>query len=413
MGKLAIYGGEPIRDKPLPHMHPGSAMMDEGEVNAAVEVIRSGSLFRYYGPKFLNKTKEFEKKFSEYIGSKNVLAVSSGTAALHVALKAIGVEPGDEVILPASTWVACPSAVHLSGGMPIVAEVDETLTLDPQDVREKITDKTKAIMAVHIRGGSCNMDPILKIAKKYDIMVIEDCAQAMGGSYKGKKLGSMGDIAMFSFQLNKGITAGEGGTIVTDNDEYYQRSVMFHDSGSLYFHGSGSLYREDFGVAPIVGTNYRANELQAAILSCQLGKVDQIVNRMRKNQQKIKNGISDIKDITFRKLSSSDGDTGVCLVFFVQTAELARKFSKALRSENLYVSSGGYPNPIYDPNVSDGHVYTQWKHILGEDRANESKCPKTIDLLSRAVHLDISPLLSNRDIQSIIAGIHKITDGFR
>jgi 8-amino-3,8-dideoxy-alpha-D-manno-octulosonate transaminase len=393
---------KPIRKKPLPPMYPGATMINKNEINAVLKVLKSQSLFRYYGPKFLSITSKFEETLAKYIGVKHALAVSSGTAALHCALTAIGIKPGDEVIIPAYAWVACPSTVVLCGGKPVVANINKTLTLDPKDVEAKITSKTKAIMAVHMRGMACDMDEIMEIAEKHNLIVIEDCAQADGGNYKGKKLGSMGNIGTFSFQLLKIITAGEGGAVVTNNKELYEKSVMFHDSGAIY-------RPQKFTIEPIAGTNYRITELQSAILLQQLKKIDKLIDKMRKNQEKIKKGISDIKDIEFREAPSQDADTGVCLVFYLPNAEKAREFDKALRTENIYTSSGGYPSPIYVPERNDGHVCIHWKHLLGSD-FDETKYSESLELLGRAIHLDVSPLLSNKDIESIINGIHKVAE---
>lgn len=389
-----------IRKKPLPPMYPGATIINKNEINTVLKVLKSQSLFRYYGPKFLNVTSKFEKILAKYIGVKYALAVSSGTAALHCALAAIGIKPGDEVIIPAYAWVACPSTIVLCGGKPVVANIDKTLTLDPKDIEAKITSKTKAIMAVHMRGMACNMDEIMKIAEDHNLIVIEDCAQASGGSYKGKKLGSMGNIGTFSFQLNKIISAGEGGAVVTNNNELYERSIMLHDSGAIY-------RPQKFAIEPIAGTNYRITELQSVILLHQLRKIDRIINKMRKNQEKIKKGISDIKDIEFREAPSIDADTGVCLVFYLPNAEKTREFDKALRAENIYTSSGGYPSPIYVPGRIDGHICIYWKHLLGKE-FDESKYAESLELLSRAIHIDISPLLNNKDIESIINGVHKV-----
>src|SRR5208337_4289633 len=205
---LALYGGKPVRSEPLPVMHPGSSQIDEAEINAVLEVLKSQSLYRFYGPKFMNITGKFEKEFREYLGVKYALAVSSGTAALHCTLVGLGVGHGDEVILPTYGWVACPDAIAASGATPVLANVDESLTLDPADVEAKITNRTKAILAVHIRGVTCDLDALSKIAKKYQVLLVEDVAQCGGGTYHGKKLGSIGDAGSFSFQLNKMISAG-------------------------------------------------------------------------------------------------------------------------------------------------------------------------------------------------------------
>ena len=194
--KLALYGGKPVRDKPLPPMFPGATFIDAEEEK---EVLKAQSLFRYYGPKFLGKTEKFEKAFADYIGVKHALAVSSGTGALCTALVAVGVGPGDEVIIPGFSWIMDAMAVLFLRAIPVIAEIDETLSVDPEDLERKISDKTKAVIAVHMRGFQCDMNRIRKVATEHGVKVVEGVAQACGGSYKGRKLGSIGDVAAFSF----------------------------------------------------------------------------------------------------------------------------------------------------------------------------------------------------------------------
>jgi len=401
--KLALYGGKPIRETPLPPMYPGATFIGDEEIRAVEKVLRSQSLFRYYGPKFLDLTSSFEKAFGEYLDAKYVLGVNAGASALHCALLGVGVEPGDEVIIPTYGWVSCPCAVVACGARPVLANVDESLTLDPQDLEDKISDKTKAIMAVHIRGVGCDMDPIMKVANEYQVRVVEDCAQAAGGSYRGKKLGTMGDAGIFSFQLNKIISVGEGGALSTNDLTVYERAWLFHDAGAPY-------RKRKTSVEPIPGVNYRMTELTAAVMIEQLKKIDKVIGLMRKQKDKIKSGISDIDAIEFRKLPDPKGDTAVCLVFYLPTAEKAQEFEKALHAENIYTVSGGYPPVIYNPESFDGHVFVHWKYIFkGLDRVLH-KYSRSLDIMNRAVHLDVSPLLTDDDVGTIIEGVHKVAE---
>ncbi len=399
--KLAINGGSPVRKSPLPPMHPGATFIGEAEQKAVKRVLESQSLFRYYGPNFLNITSMFERSLSSYLGVKHVLGVNSGTSALHCALVGAGIGPGDEVIIPTYTWVSCPSAVVATGARPVLANIDKSLTLDPKDVEDKISERTKAIMTVHIRGVGCDLDPFIKIAHKYGLTIIEDTAQAAGGTYHGRKLGSIGDVGIYSFQLNKILSAGEGGAVATNDSIIYERATMFHDTGAPYRMKTSNT---EF----IPGVNYRMTEITAAIMHEQLKKIDEIISTMRKNKGKIKDAISDIEGIEFRHLPDPEGDTAVCLVFYLPTAEKAREFQRALHAENIYVSSGEYPPVIYDPENFDGHVFIQWKHIFKNIDKVLNKYSQTLDILSRAVHLDISPLFSDEDIDSVIEGVHKV-----
>ncbi len=403
---LALYGGSPVRDKPLPVMHPGATYFDDAETNAVLEVLKAQSPYRFYGPRFLNVSGKFEAEFREYVGTRYSLALTSGTAALHTALVALGVGRGDEVIIPTYAWVACPSAVVAAGATPVLADVDESLTLDPADVRRRITNRTKAIMAVHIRGVPADLDKLAAIASEYQILLLEDVAQCGGGSYHGKKLGSIGEAGSFSFQLNKVISAGEGGAIATNEQEIFERALMFHDTGTPY---RGLEEKElRYSIKPFPGVNYRANEISSAILRIQLSKLDTIVAKIRQTKGKIKKGISGVSGIQFRKLPDPEGEIGVGLVFFTETREKAMLFKDALMAENIRTPSGSYPGVVYEPGRQDGHVFMHWGHLLpGVERVSDHYS-QSLDLLGRAVHIDISPLDGEQEINDIIEGVRKV-----
>ena len=273
-----------------------------------------------------------------------------------------------------------------------------------------------------MRGVGCRMNEIMKIAKDHGLTVIEDNAQSCGGEYNGKKLGSIGDIGMFSFQLNKIITAGEGGAIITNNKSLFERCIMIHDIASLR---EGPKVWWKFETEPIMGLNYRMGEIPAAILIEQLHKLDKVLDSARKNKEKIKKGISDIEDIEFRDVPDPKGDTGISLMFFLPTAEKAQQFAEALRAENI--DGPGYGTHVaYIPEKPDWHVYAYWYPLLqkrtftkegcpftcpyykGRIEYSEDMCPNTLNLLSRTVHMDVSPLLTEEDIDSIIEGVHKV-----
>ncbi|MDA4113712.1 MAG: DegT/DnrJ/EryC1/StrS family aminotransferase [Thaumarchaeota archaeon] len=389
-------------------MHPGAGYVGKEEIDAVVSILKAKSMYRFYGPNFQNVTGQFEQDLTGYFGRKYALALTSGTAALHTVLVGMGIGPGDEVIIPTYSWVSCPDAVVAAGATPVLADVDDSLTLDPADVERRITNRTKAIMAVHIRGTPCDLDGLLRVSKDYGIDLLEDVAQAAGATYKGKKLGTYGRAASYSFQLNKMISAGEGGAILTDDKLVYQRSVMFHDVGTPYRAWEDKSLKFDF--EPFPGVNYRMNEISAAILKEQLKKIDWIIKDIKKNKAKIKKGISDIDTITFRRINDP-GEAGISLVFFTQKAEQALLFKKALRAENIWTTSGSYPGVVYDPQINDGHVFMHWGHIFKGIQRVSKRYQASLDLMSRAVHLDISPLLSDADIEDIITAVHKVADG--
>jgi len=403
--KLAVNGGRPVRKVPLGVMHPGATYYDKKEVDAVDEVLKMKSPYRFYGPHFLNITGKFENEFAKYLGTKNALAVSSGTAALHTALVALGAGPGREVILPTYGWVSCPSAIAATWAKPVLANIDDSLTLDPEDVKKRITPKTKAIMAVHIRGSVCDLDALSKVAKDAGVILLEDAAQCGGGSYHGKKVGTIGEIGSFSFQLNKMITAGEGGAVVTDNDEFYQRAVMFHDCGTPY--RGLSEKGAHFTVKPFPGVNYRANEMASAVLRVQLKKMDGIVARTRRNKKRVVKGISGVSGLTLRRENDPDGEIAVALFMFVKDAKKAQEFRDALMAENIKRPSGAYPGVGYQPGKDDGHVFPHWGHLVSLDEAGRTYQP-SLDLLGRAVHLDISPMDTDNDLDDMVEGITKV-----
>ena len=407
-GELALYGGKPVREGPLPVMHPGGTAIGEEEIRAVTEVLKSQSLYRFYGPDFKDITGSFESELARYEGRRYALALTSGTAALHTALVGLKVRPGDEVILPTYAWVACPDAVVAARGIPVLADIDDSMTIDPRDVERRITKRTRAIMAVHARGVPCDLTSLRKIAQSHSIPLVEDVAQGAGATYKGRKLGSYGEVGTFSFQLNKMITAGEGGALVADSRETYERCVMFHDIGTPYRQFSGQGVK--FEIEPFPGVNYRMNEITAAILREQLKKMDGVVRRVRERNARVKKGIAGIRGIKFRRSNDEEGESGISLVFFVETAVKARLFKDALIAENIRTTSGGYPTVVYDPRVIDGHTFMHWGHIVKDLKKNIREHSQSLDLMTRAVHLDISPLLTDSDVDDMVDAVKKVSD---
>jgi len=252
-----------------------------------VECVRTGWISSK--GKFVN---QFEEKFAEYIGVKHAIAVSSGTAALHLALAALDIQPGDEVIMPTFTMIACANAAKYLGAKPVLVDSEiSTWNIDPNKIEEKITKKTKAIMVVHIYGHPADMDPIIKIAKKYNLYVVEDAAEAHGAEYKGKKVGGIGDVGCFSFYANKIITTGEGGMVTTNDDEIAEKVRKLRDQGY-----NPSLRK--WLVHDIVGYNYRLTNLQAAIGLAQLERIEVFINRHRENAHYYNSLLKDIPGIT-------------------------------------------------------------------------------------------------------------------
>ena len=405
----------PIKQRPNPPMYPGGMEIGAEEEAAVLEALRNKRLFRYYGPNpGPSKVEELEAAFAAHMGAQRALAVTSGTAALICGLQGIGVGPGDEVIVPAYTWIASASAVAAVGGIPIPADVDDTLTLDPADVERRITPSKRATMPAHMRGAPCRMDELMALARAHGLKVIEDTAQADGASCRGRRLGSIGDAGCFSLQFNKIITAGEGGMMLTSDEEVWKRAVMFHDV-------IGGL-RNNFPADEIIwGINFRMPELLAAVAGVQLRRLDGLLAAMQARKQMLKAGLEPIakqKGITFREIVDPAGDAAVALIFFMPAASDAQRAAEALQAENIGAGV------LYRPDRSDYHIYAHWTPILEqrawtpdggpwrwakrEIRYRPDDCPRTLDLLGRAVHMDISPLLTNEDIEETLEGLSKV-----
>jgi len=411
--KLAINGGIPVRKKPLPPEYPGGMVIGKEEKTEILEVIEAKSPYRYYGPHPLAKVKTFEREFAEKMGTRYALAVSSGTAALKVALAALGVGPGDEVIIPAVTFLACVGATVMSRAIPVFAEVDKSLTLDPDDFAAKITKRTKVVMPVHLQGVPCKMDEIITIAKRCGIKVLEDCAQSCGASYGGRKVGSIGNVGIFSLQFNKIITSGEGGVVVTNDTKIYERAVRAHDHGVIR-PSTGQIlgvYQKD----AFISENYRMGEIAGAMARAQLRKLNQIITTLRSYKKQIKDAISDIKNVEFRQIPDEKGQVGFTIVFYLPNGEKAHKFIKALNAENIgaYQLYGGdpvyaYPQVLNQRTVTKDRCPFNCLFSSAKIKYRMGMCPKSEDLLSRSVWIPISILLTPNDIKDIIKAIRKV-----
>ena len=262
---------------------PGMELIGEEEKKELLEVIEGGWLNRYGSldnPNFKAKVYTLEKEFAGYMGTKYALGVPSGTIALLAALSGLGIGPGDEVIVPAYTFIATVSSVIYARAIPILCEIDESLNMDPNDLERKITSRTRAIIPVHMLGNPCRMDEIMAVAKKHNLIVIEDVAQACGGSYHGKKLGSIGQAGIYSFNIFKTITSGDGGMVVTDDEAIYKRFFAFHDQGHLPLRQGVEV-----GHRTIIGLDFRMNEVTGAVALAQLRKLDKIIAILRENKR--------------------------------------------------------------------------------------------------------------------------------
>ncbi|HTY24454.1 MAG TPA: DegT/DnrJ/EryC1/StrS family aminotransferase [Desulfomonilaceae bacterium] len=333
---------------------PGYEWMGQAEKEQADEVLDTGILFRYEFKnerKGIYKVKEFEDKFAQYTGAAYAQAVTSGTTALRASLAALGVRPGAEVITQGFTFVATFEAIIESGAVPVPAEIDETLNMDPADFEKKITDKTKAVIPVHMLGSPARIQEIIEIARKHNIAVIEDTAQAIGAAVGGKKLGTWGDFGTFSFDFYKTVTTGEGGMVVTNDRDLYVRISEYCDHGHDHNPDVGrALEGRNF-----LGMNYRMGELQGAVGIAQLGKVDDMIQRQQENQRLIRETLESIQGITMRALPEGGKDSYTHVCFALPDADKARGFHKSLTQKGL--------SAIYFRD-NFWHFLSNWEHLI-------------------------------------------------
>ena len=424
--RLAIEGGEPVRTSPLPLEFPGVHHMDEEEVEAVVRVLRSRSLFRYYGIEPQREVEQFEADFARFVGVKHALAVSSGTGALHVALAALGVGPGREVIVPAYLWVAVASAVVNSGAIPVLADIDDTFCLDAAKLRQYISRKTAGIILIHMSGAAGNAPAVREIAREKGVFLLEDCAQCAGGKIEGQSVGTFGDIAIFSFQMNKNMTAGEGGCVVTNDPRLYNRAFACHDLG--YARDEDGRLQFDDPALCLWGRGYRLDELRAAVLRVQLRKLPAIVERMRSSKYRIREALAEFPQVQLRKIVDTAGDTGCFLITTYPDAQVAARINAALRAEGIVTWPQGISNilmtqwglhlyynipSLVQRTSIDGRGFP-WNLPenagLGGHYA-KGTCPAADDLFGRSMLLPIPSCLSQQDEDDIIAGFRKVLRG--
>jgi 8-amino-3,8-dideoxy-alpha-D-manno-octulosonate transaminase len=343
----------------------GAELIGKEEIKEVMDVLGTGIFARYGFDKERAgfwKVRDFEKAFAKYSGVDYALGVTSGSAALKVALTALDVGPGDEVICPAFTFMATYEAVLEVGAIPVMADIDETLNLDPDDIPNKITPRTKAVIPVHMCGAPARIDTIVKVARKHKLLVLEDTAQALGASFKGKKLGTFGNMGSFSFDHYKTITTGEGGMVVTDDVNLYHRAEWYHDHG----HDHLSTVSRALDGRTILGFNYRMNELQGALGLAQLKKLEKVLAAQRKNKAMVKDFLAVVPGIGFRLVPDPAGDSATFLAFNLPEEKQTRAFQKALKEEGLDTT-------LYKDNF--WHYVPNWEHFLAKSTANSKKQP--------------------------------------
>jgi len=396
--KPAILGGRPVRQTPIPH----GPVIGDDDVEAVVSVLRSGKLSSLSNP----IVEEFEEAFAKYVGTKYAVAVNSGTAALHTALQAMGVGPGDEVVVPPYTFVATATSVLHANAIPIFADVQlSTYNLDPESFKKRVTERTKVVIPVHLFGQPADMEPIMEIARERGLMVLEDAAQAHGAEYKGRKVGKIGDAGIFSFYESKNMTTGEGGMIVTDDERIAERAKLIRQHGEPYWY----YYVE-------LGYNYRMSAMEAALGLSQLKKLDKFNEARITNASRYNRELSKIDGIIVPRAPN-----GVKHVYHVYAPrflgdELGLSpslLSKALAAEGINLRPI-YPRALYlDPLFQEKRVrprgcpYT-CPYYGKEVSYNPGLCPNVELLTQQVFSLPISPALTDQDIDDVITAVNKI-----
>lgn len=389
---------------------PGYEWLGETEKEQVNEVLDTGILFRYEFDnvrKGVYKVQQFEEQFAKYTGAVYAHAVTSGSAALKVALAALGVGPGDEVITQGFTFIATFEAIIEAGAAPVPAEIDETLNMDPEDFEKKITEKTKAVIPVHMLGSPARIQEIIQIARKYDIKVIEDTAQALGAAVGGKKLGTWGDMGTFSFDFYKTLTTGEGGMVITNDRDLYVRASEYADHGHDHNPEVGrALEGRNF-----LGFNYRMNEMQGAVGLGQLSKLEDMIERQYENQKLIREALDSFDIITLRELPENGKDSYTHICFFLPDAEKASAFHRIITAKGV--------SAIYFKN-NFWHFLPNWEHLIErktawpgpypfggplygkEIRYSKDMLPQSSEILSRLVTMPVLLQMDEDMIRKIV-----------
>lgn len=395
---------------------PGFEIFGEEEKRQVNEVLDSGVLFRYEFADQRNgvyKVRSFEEQFGAYTGSGYAQAVTSGTAALKVALKALGVGPGDEVITQGFTFVATWEAILEVGAIPVFCEIDATLNMDPVDLKKKLSGKTACIVPVHMMGSAARIEAIVSIARQAGVPVLEDTAQSAGGHIGGKYLGTFGDCGTFSFDSVKTMTTGEGGMIITDDEALWRGMSEYQDHGHDHAVNPGGRGGEG---RSFIGFNYRMMEIQGAIGIAQLAKLNSMITAQKKNKDRLKEAVSQIPGVEFREQVDPAGDTATFLCFTLADKEQRKNVNKVLRNHGAGAICWA---------ENSWHFYPRWEHLLGSATQTRSGWPFTepggrrriiydplalpasVALLERTLSFPIAINMSEKRFQEMETAIRK------
>ncbi len=405
----------------LPYEWPGSYFIGEEEIDAVTKVLLARSPFRFYGHDLLHNADQVEDFYRERLGRKHAVVVNSGTAALSVALAAADVGPGDEVLMPGYLWVACLSGVIRAGGIPRLVDIDDTFTMDPDDLERKISSRTKAVLLVHMSGACGDVERIVNICQRHNVVLIEDTAQANGASFHGKPLGSFGDMAIFSFQYNKNVTSGEGGLVVSDRDDLGNRAWAYHDMG----YSRNEQGRVDpNGPVQTWGQGSHMSEVSAAMLLAQVRKLELITGTMRRHNQQLYAGFAQIPGAKPRRIIDPSGDSGPFVLITWPTAEICQKLVDATRAAGVRPGPKGIGNirmtdwgmHIYYNNISliekkpvnsAGRPWSDPLNAWAKDiDYHQGLLPQMDDLIARTCLIPVAPQLTPEGCEKIIKVYH-------
>jgi len=388
--KLAIEGGKPVRETLLPYGHQ---WVDKADIETVVQVLRSAWLTT--GPKIT----EFEKTFAKFVGARYAIAVSNGTAALHAAMYAIGIKPGDEVIVPAMTFAATANCVVFQGGSPVFVDVDaETLLIDPDQVKVKITPRTRAVIAVDYTGQPCDYDVLREIADRHGLTLVADACHALGATYKGRPVGSLADLNVFSFHPVKHITTGEGGMITTDNSDFAEQMRIFRNHGITTDYRQREKQESWFYEMVDLGYNYRITDIQCALGLSQLQKLSSWVKRRQEIAQKYNAAFVEfpaVRSLGVRADVSHAYHLYVVRFDLSQLRATRAEIFTALRAEGIGV------NVHYIPV----HLHPFYRKQFG---TGPGLCPVAEAAYEEIITLPLFPRMSDNDVEDVITAVRKV-----
>jgi 8-amino-3,8-dideoxy-alpha-D-manno-octulosonate transaminase len=402
---------------------PGFELWGAEERKEVNDVLETGILMRYGfdgARKGVYKAKELEQEICKTFGSKYAQLTSSGTSALTTAMAALGIGAGDEIIMPTFTFVASFEAVISVGAVPVLVDIDETLTLDPEAVKNAITPRTKCIMPVHMCGSMADLDALKEICSQYDLILLEDACQSIGASYKGKMVGTIGDAGTFSFDFVKTITCGEGGVVMTNNEDVYTKCDGYTDHG--HDHKGGADRGAD--LHPFVGYNYRISELHAAVGLAQIRKVDQFLQIQKRNHAALKQILSQVPEVTFRRIPDPQGDSCTFISWFLPTEEITKAVVEEMKAQGILAGNFYWYN-------NNWHYISKWDHLKNGDFLSPQTAaitekvksyatqsfPASDAIMGRCISTSISLLWTNEQIkdkgEKMVAAIRKVLAGQR